>query len=1159
MHLKCLEIERFKSFGPYTRIPLLDGFTVVSGPNGSGKSNIIDALLFALGLSTSRGMRAEKLSDLLHQGLRKGEATVTATFGDGVAREWTVSRRLKVNGDHYTSTYYLNGAVCGLGELHEHLALHHIYPEGYNVVLQGDVTGIITMSARERREIIDELSGVADFDRKIDAAKRELSEVEQRADRLQVIESELKEQLARLEQERRKAEEYRQLRIELQQLAGWEQVLLARQLDAQIEALARELVLSEQLLGEFVERSGKLALELEEEEDRLDTVNTRIKAMGETEQVALRSRIAALTAQRQQVEQSLDELAQQQALGESRQRTLDSELDELDVRLLGFTQMHTEQAVLVEQWQVRTERDKAALETGRTELEQASASSQQWLAEQTELRRELERLQQEHDPLERRRDRLADSLARVTTQIEQLQAESEQLRVAVGQLDIHSQQADQQSEAATAELVRVRSELEGERAQSLTDRGTLRRLEKERAEKQRDLDRLETQRQVWREAEGSRATQEILGSGLAGVCGLVRQLGRVEQSYQTALEIAAGGRLNHVVVEDDTVAARAIDLLKQRRSGRATFLPLNKLKPGWRLDPLRDEGAIGYAIDLVDFEPKYESVFALVLGDTVIFRTLELARRQLGRYRMVTLDGELLEKSGAMTGGSPEARRTGGFERRESSEVLAMTRRLEDLDAVLGSLNERVEQRERRILELQKAVDAAQRTQVMAEGRALSLSKDLHQQRSRLQQIHHRLEQALTEEQQDQTEYAGLEVQLEPLGLKLIQVRERLHQFENSDTHRTWLQVQQQVRELETEVRRTEVQMRSAETDLQKLRLDEQLCQEKRQNLLARRLEWTAQKSDYERKDHELRTQIQLHGHQLTGLDAQMGEIETRLVEVKRERDAQEKKVRQLAHLKQQNTWQHNEEQQRQQQHSELLAELKRKQLSAPNDVSPVPEGLTLEQIQSQKPRKQRRLESLEPVNMLAIEEYARTEQRLGDLSDKLHTLRHERTELLIRIEDFATLKRDAFMQAFDAVNDHFQTIFAQLSDGDGHLSLENPEDPFAAGLTLIAHPRGKKVRRLESMSGGEKSLTALSFIFALQRYRPSPFYAFDEVDMFLDGANVERLAQMIRQQADVNQFLVVSLRRPMIERADRAIGVTLARGGHSQVLGVKIQADAAS
>jgi chromosome segregation protein len=227
---------------------------------------------------------------------------------------------------------------------------------------------------------------------------------------------------------------------------------------------------------------------------------------------------------------------------------------------------------------------------------------------------------------------------------------------------------------------------------------------------------------------------------------------------------------------------------------------------------------------------------------------------------------------------------------------------------------------------------------------------------------------------------------------------------------------------------------------------------------------------------------------------------------------------------------------------------------SCPTPLPEIPEETDLETLRKELRSLQRRMEALEPVNMLALEEYNRTQERLDDLTQKLTTLEEERTELLLRIETFTTLRRKAFQEAYDAVNINFQSIFAELSDGDGHLQLEDSEDPFNGGLNLVAHPKGKPVRRLASMSGGEKSLTALSFIFALQRYRPSPFYAFDEVDMFLDGANVERLSRMIKRQAEQAQFIVVSLRRPMIEAAQRTIGVTQARGAYTQVIGIDLE-----
>jgi chromosome segregation protein len=293
-------------------------------------------------------------------------------------------------------------------------------------------------------------------------------------------------------------------------------------------------------------------------------------------------------------------------------------------------------------------------------------------------------------------------------------------------------------------------------------------------------------------------------------------------------------------------------------------------------------------------------------------------------------------------------------------------------------------------------------------------------------------------------------------------------------------------------------------------------------------------------------------------LENQQKDLQARFGEQRRARDAAEAEVADQRQHLQEAQW----KLQRLRDDREALAEelrsgairLKELQQTLPDPPPEIPEELRsagLEALQADLQQIQSRMEALEPVNMLALEELEQLEKRLGDLVEKLEVLSQEREELLLRIETVATLRQEAFMEAFEAVDGHFREIFASLSEGDGHLQLDNPDDPLEGGLTLVAHPKGKAVRRLAAMSGGEKSLTALSFLFALQRFRPSPFYALDEVDSFLDGVNVERLAALIARQAEQAQFMVVSHRRPMIGASNRTIGVTQARGAHTQVVGL--------
>jgi chromosome segregation protein len=292
--------------------------------------------------------------------------------------------------------------------------------------------------------------------------------------------------------------------------------------------------------------------------------------------------------------------------------------------------------------------------------------------------------------------------------------------------------------------------------------------------------------------------------------------------------------------------------------------------------------------------------------------------------------------------------------------------------------------------------------------------------------------------------------------------------------------------------------------------------------------------------------------------ESEQQELQTRFGEQRRARDQAEAQLAGLRQKQQQHQWELQRLAEKLQalleEQRNLSLRLNQLELALPDPLPEIPEELRhagLEALQEQLKVVQQRMEALEPVNMLALEELEQLEARLAELAERLAVLASERLELLLRVETVATLRQEAFMEAFRAVDGHFREIFAGLSEGEGQLQLENEADPLEGGLTLVAHPKGKAVRRLASMSGGEKSLTALSFLFALQRFRPSPFYALDEVDSFLDGVNVERLASLISTQADAAQFLVVSHRRPMIAASTRTIGVTQARGAHTQVVGL--------
>jgi chromosome segregation protein len=1202
VHINQVELTHFKSFGGSLAIPLEEGFTVVTGPNGSGKSNILDAVLFCLGLANSRGMRAERLPDLINSTMlragRAAEASVTVHFDLGDwqpdaaesgldappegpwihigQRQWSVTRRLRVApGGTYTSSYSAGGVPCNLQQLQTQLRRLRVDPDGSNVVMQGDVTRIVSMSARERRGIIDELAGVALFDTRIDQSRSKLDEVQERQDRCRIVEQELLISRQKLERDCAKARLYQDLRQRLQlgreqeQVLAWEEAVRQRQrLQEQAAALVEKQRLEEEAISAGQGVLDRTAAELE-------ALQAEVKALGEDQLLAVQSDLAGLEASGRELGRQGDKHRQEaEALQELRQK-LAARQGDLRRQSQELASAGGDDALAVAEQACRD--GEAAVELSRRRLGEVAGRSGSWMDEQRHRSEERRSLRERLTPLEAERQQRQERCRQAAERLAELEAERR--AEGSGHEELEARLAVQASEALALqqELEREQTALQ-ELVEALAlQQRTRQRLEQEQTELEREIARLDSRRETLQESRGTGALRLLLESGLEGIHGPVAQLGEVQERHRIALEVAAGARLAQVVVEDDAIAARAIDLLKSRRAGRLTFLPLNRIRsgggggggggaalqrgsaPGGAPGSL-GSGLIGRAVDLVRHEPVYDEVFRYVFGDTLVFANLEQARRELGRCRAVTLEGELLEKSGAMTGGSLQVRsgQLGFGSSQEGDEAEPLRRRLLELGESLLACRRREGELGRQLEERRPALQGRQQRRAALEAEREAARRALEPLLQRGRQLQERQQSLQATHEQDNQRLEELEAALQPLqaALQALEAAEASASGNADGGH--WQSLQQDLESAdhnlsEARQRRDALLAERRERALASERLSSQLealGQEERRlaeaitALMAERQAWR----ERQQAEQERRASLELRQSELT----------TRFGERRRARDIAEAQLAGARQALQQHQWQRQRLAEEQQSLSEeqraqgLRLEQMARELPEPAPELPAElRQAGLEALQAELRALALRLQSLEPVNMLALEELEQLESRLAELAERLAVLSHEREELLLRIETVATLRQEAFLEAFNAVDGHFRSIFAGLSDGEGQLQLENPDDPLEGGLTLVAHPKGKTVRRLAAMSGGEKSLTALSFLFALQRFRPSPFYALDEVDSFLDGVNVERLAALIAAQADAAQFLVVSHRRPMIAAATRTIGVTQARGAHTQVVGL--------
>jgi chromosome segregation protein len=658
--------------------------------------------------------------------------------------------------------------------------------------------------------------------------------------------------------------------------------------------------------------------------------------------------------------------------------------------------------------------------------------------------------------------------------------------------------------------------------------------------------RLEAQQQA-RDGGDNRTLEAVLA--MEGVHGTIAQLGKAPREYAAALDVAVGGKLNYVVVEDDTVASSAIGYLKENKLGRATFLPLNKLRPV-ELPVLKGDGIINYAVHLVEFDPEFESAFRVVLGATVVVDTLEKARRMMGRHRMVTLEGELLEKSGAMTGG--HLKRGRGFGVAAGDETAQVR-------LALAALAEEASACDEAIAVLAKKVEDARGRRSGIEEQIARYSILLEEYEKRIQAIapeREELEKTVAGMREEVSgsseELASIEGSVAGVNKEITLLTKEIDDLKGRLEDKSIPALVEKVEKARQDLEEKDRRLRNKDTDIADKQRERQYFTKRIEELGTEQKKIAEKNAGIDSDITVAEGQITAHRGVITECEEKQKTFSRELEALRKKRDAIAGKIRTVEHK----AMELGSDVERirvqitalDEKARTLAAEIESLKPSAGEEES----ELTLEEIAGGIKKSEEEIARLGAVNMLAVEEYDRVNTRVAERTERKETLSRERTTIIERIDKYEKMKYEAFSTAFSAIDGNFREIFARLTSGTGKLVLDNEEDPFAGGLTFAVQPRDKTVRLLSALSGGEKSLTTLAFIFSIQKFMPAPFYALDEVDMFLDGYNVERIATMIRELSTNVQSVIVSLRKPMIESADRIIGVTLRPDKSTLVTGVK-------
>jgi chromosome segregation protein len=1182
MYLKRVKVRNFKSFAGSTEIPFEPGFTGVAGPNGMGKSNISDAILFVLGPTSSKALRADRLTHLFFNGGSSKKAAteceVSLTFDNHdhllpvESGEVEVTRYVKLapsDPSGYYSYFYVNGRRSTQTEIDSLLSHARLSGDGYNLVQQGDVNKIVAMGPIPRRGLVERLAGISQYDDELQRAETKRADLETNLGRINTLLTEIRNHLAQLESQRLAAIQYRQIQDEKRKA----EARLAR---AGHRIARQELTSCEAQLATLNEELGHLRGEmtsLEGERQKLDA------AIEQAEQdIVKRGGLEAA-----KFKADLDAKRMAFARLDENVRTAEQVLTELDSKLAALTEQVKSDSKELARMAGDEKRlagqlaavEKAA-ETDTAELKAATGEAEQSQGKLAGTRKQILILQQQHDERDKGwqtvvRDQESAKAALDAAERTKAQAEDDQRTRELELKDIELRTRPGKNdkggdETATPELQKRLFQFKS-KERSLTAESE--RLGQEVTELNRRYMSLDARLKARTESGGRPnalaavdflLSQRNLGR-VAGIRGTVEELARFDPENQTALQIAAGGRFQALVVETDQVAEECIKMLRAEKRGRATFLPLNKMlsgRPhGKSLVAAQSSGAVGFAIDLVHFDEELRPAFWFVFGETVVMRDLAAARSQMGGVRLVTQTGDLIEATGAMTGGFVETGNRGsdnavelkriGEELREKSgaeataraelakltlelrsvteelakrsgqaEAQTSTRHL--LDQELAGARERLKEATRRIAEAEKARATAEAELETASGIATKLSKEIAEIKASLQKLQEQylghlpgsvssrirtLQEAV---QAKAEERLGIAKELEGVRASLSAARAA------ADGHQNELALTKKARTEKTGVLETTRTGRDeAKESLEALRTVEnqqleavKVLSEKKRGLEESRLKIVDRRA---RAEESVR-----------GKDTMVHQEEIRLAEAQH-------------HLQ------------------EVEAALQDLPEDEP-DAKPVP----VDELKRSIVTLTAQLEGMGSVNLRALEEYDTEKTRLDEFQGEVSRLGTEKQELTTLVGEIEKQKRERLTQVVLSVDKGFREIYSELSGGgEGEIALENPADPLAGGLLIKARPVGKIIQRLEQLSGGEKSLASLAFIFALQRHDPSPLYVFDEVDMSLDGVNAENVGRMLRRNAERAQFVVISLRKVTLKFAHRLFGVTMHGDGCSRVVSLKL------
>ena len=1179
MYLKNIEVYGFKSFAQKINFEFHNGITGIVGPNGSGKSNVGDAVRWVLGEQSAKQLRGGNMQDVIFSGTENRKplsfASVSITLDNGDHKlpvdfnEVTVTRRLYRSGE---SEYLINGSGCRLKDIQEMFYDTGIGKEGYSIIGQGQIDKILSGKPEERRELFDEAAGIVKFKRRKNTTLKKLEEEKQNLVRVTDILSELTKQLEPLEKQSETARVYLAKRDELRELDVNLFLLENEENGKKLKELEQILEQTQKELDKAQNAYDQTKVEYERLEQELESLNTRLDELKEQQQEnALQKQ--QYESQRQILEEQIlsgrqncehyqsrlsvlkDELAQR----EQQKEELTGQKNDLQTSLKAITEkLHTEEKHL-ELINVNVEECSNAVEEGKNEIIEI-------LNSRATTKGKAQRFDAMMEQLDIRKAEISQKILRLKSEEAELAEEKNKISLKFNKISDVIQSMNDECVRLEKEIYEIQDQLKKQNSQ----------MEIGQTAYHREASRLESLKNITERYDGyGNSIRRVMEqkSREPGIRGVVADIIHVDKDYEIAIETALGGSIQNIVTDNEQTAKRMIEFLKKNRYGRATFLPLSNMNARGGIsqkEVLREPGVIGTADTLVQADPEYAGLVQYLLGRVLVVdhidHAIAIGKKYRHSLRMVTIEGESLNPGGSMTGGA--------F--RNNSNLLGRRREIEELERSVRQLKKELE-------EMQHSISENRSRRNVLRDTIADIQEKLRQQYIAQNTAKVNLEQLEEKEKEIQRSYLNIDRDQAALRQQAGEIRE-----DHSSIARELEASQRDEKELETfidtkqkELEEWKEEEASKIKELEQIRLEKSTL-EQQQNFLQENLNRLMSETDsFHKEAEELRENLlnskeEIHEKEqgIQGLKEASGEcakLEEQLQE-RRENCQKEKEEKTVSHKSffekrdhlSEKTTLLDKECYRLKNQTEKLEEQRENQISymweeyeiTPNNAlsyrnETMTDRLVIRQDVS---RIKDEIRKLGAVNVNAIEDYKELLERHTFLSGQYEDIVTAEKTLEGIILELDEGMRKQFTEKFQDIQREFDRAFKELfGGGKGTLELAEDEDILEAGIRIISQPPGKKLQNMMQLSGGEKALTAIALLFAIQNLKPSPFCLLDEIEAALDDSNVGRFASYLQKLTKNTQFIIITHRRGTMNAADRLYGITMQEKGVSTLVSVDL------